>query len=250
MNRNSLLWLVASGFWLFAANASARFVSVDPVQANPNNGANFNRYYYGNNNPYRFTDPDGRAACPKGSGGNCIDSPRSESGTTVQAGPTQQQQSVDIQVRTASRTGSLSDGTKIDFKGQEQGFKASPDGTASNPMTTSCQSCSDGSKREVGSYNLRNLASDESGGHTHTNRTSGLPGPEDGRMANATDKSAYVVSPRGAFSVEKTGVGYRIRVIDGARPTSGERNTMRQTIDAWNNNSGGSGVSSCSTIQC
>lgn len=40
--------------------AVARFVSVDPVQANPNNGANFNRYSYANNNPYKFTDPDGR----------------------------------------------------------------------------------------------------------------------------------------------------------------------------------------------
>lgn len=45
---------------LVTGSASARFVSVDPVQANPNNGQNFNRYHYANNNPYRFTDPDGR----------------------------------------------------------------------------------------------------------------------------------------------------------------------------------------------
>jgi uncharacterized protein RhaS with RHS repeats len=37
-----------------------RFLSVDPVSTNANNGANFSRYWYGNNNPYRFTDPDGR----------------------------------------------------------------------------------------------------------------------------------------------------------------------------------------------
>lgn len=47
---------------IVAGNAHARFVSVDPVQANPNNGTNFNRYYYANNNPYKFTDPDGRVA--------------------------------------------------------------------------------------------------------------------------------------------------------------------------------------------
>ena len=40
-----------------------RFLSVDPVTANGSTGANFNRYWYGNNNPYRFTDPDGRFAC-------------------------------------------------------------------------------------------------------------------------------------------------------------------------------------------
>ena len=37
-----------------------RFLSVDPVTANPRNGTNFNRYWYGNDNPYKFTDPDGR----------------------------------------------------------------------------------------------------------------------------------------------------------------------------------------------
>lgn len=38
-----------------------RFLSVDPVAANPDSGANFNRYWYANNNPYVFVDPDGRA---------------------------------------------------------------------------------------------------------------------------------------------------------------------------------------------
>ncbi|UZW62444.1 RHS repeat domain-containing protein [Lysobacter enzymogenes] len=37
-----------------------RFLSVDPVTADSNSGGNFNRYWYANNNPYRFTDPDGR----------------------------------------------------------------------------------------------------------------------------------------------------------------------------------------------
>lgn len=46
-----MLWM------LFATNA---FASDDPVKANANPGANFNRYAYANNNPYRFTDPDGR----------------------------------------------------------------------------------------------------------------------------------------------------------------------------------------------
>lgn len=61
----TVLWLVAAALLMFAFDASARFVSVDPVQANPNNGQNFNRYYYANNNPYRFTDPDGRQSYPR-----------------------------------------------------------------------------------------------------------------------------------------------------------------------------------------
>lgn len=39
-----------------------RFLSVDPVMAGSSTGANFNRYRYANNNPYLFTDPDGRQA--------------------------------------------------------------------------------------------------------------------------------------------------------------------------------------------
>lgn len=39
---------------------SGRFLSVDPVIAYSNPVGAFNRYWYANNNPYRFTDPDGR----------------------------------------------------------------------------------------------------------------------------------------------------------------------------------------------
>jgi murein DD-endopeptidase MepM/ murein hydrolase activator NlpD len=39
--------------------AIGRFLSVDPVTAT-SAGGNFNRYWYGNDNPYKFVDPDGR----------------------------------------------------------------------------------------------------------------------------------------------------------------------------------------------
>lgn len=40
---------------------SGRFLSTDPVLPT-DDGANFNRYWYAGDNPYRYTDPDGR--CP------------------------------------------------------------------------------------------------------------------------------------------------------------------------------------------
>jgi RHS repeat-associated protein len=45
--------------------AIGRFLSVDPITASSINGGNFNRYWYANNSPFRFTDPDGRVAIAK-----------------------------------------------------------------------------------------------------------------------------------------------------------------------------------------
>lgn len=40
--------------------AKARWLSVDPVKAEANQPVTINRYHYAANNPYKFTDPDGR----------------------------------------------------------------------------------------------------------------------------------------------------------------------------------------------
>ncbi|MBT2750023.1 MULTISPECIES: RHS repeat-associated core domain-containing protein [unclassified Lysobacter] len=46
-----------------------KFLSVDPVTVDVKMGANFNRYWYANNNPYKFIDPDGRYVCTSGKPG-------------------------------------------------------------------------------------------------------------------------------------------------------------------------------------
>jgi len=56
-----------------------RFLSVDPVAAD-NVGGNFNRYWYANNNPYKFKDPDGRF-------GRDFDSISKEAGTYLKTPP-------------------------------------------------------------------------------------------------------------------------------------------------------------------
>ncbi len=50
---------------------AGRFLSVDPVTTDADSGAHFGRYHYANNNPYLYTDPDGRApfgGCSLGGG--------------------------------------------------------------------------------------------------------------------------------------------------------------------------------------
>jgi len=43
---------------------AGRFLSVDPVTTDAKTAEHFNRYAYGNNNPYRYTDPEGRVPIP------------------------------------------------------------------------------------------------------------------------------------------------------------------------------------------
>ena len=45
---------------LISGTSEARWLSVDPVKAEANQPVTFNRYHYATNNPYKFTDPDGR----------------------------------------------------------------------------------------------------------------------------------------------------------------------------------------------
>jgi RHS repeat-associated protein len=42
---------------------AGRFLSTDPVVTNASVGSSFNRFNYANNNPLRYTDPDGREVC-------------------------------------------------------------------------------------------------------------------------------------------------------------------------------------------
>ncbi len=222
------------------------FLSTDPVTASSSPVMHFNRYRYANNNPYLNTDPSGRAACPKGAGLTCIDSPNTETGDEAQDGPSTEQQLIDATVKTAARSGSLSDGTRLNLRGPEQAYAATTTETRTVSIDPICQRCSNGSTREGGTIRVSDIAKNESGGHTHHANLNGLPGPEDGQMARATGRTAYVISPRGVFGIDKTDVGYRIRLIDGSRPTSKERGDMRILINSWNQHKGGSGVS-CTT---
>lgn len=51
--------------------AVGRFLSVDPVAAAENPTAAFNRYWYANNSPYRFIDPDGKQCYGYGTNQPC-----------------------------------------------------------------------------------------------------------------------------------------------------------------------------------
>lgn len=64
------IWVMGIAACLAATQVQARFLSMDPLPPDANSGQGFNRYNYGNNNPYKYIDPDGRYSCT-GSHLNC-----------------------------------------------------------------------------------------------------------------------------------------------------------------------------------
>jgi RHS repeat-associated protein len=65
---------------------AGRFLSVDPVITDANTGSSFNRYFYANNSPYKYVNPDGRNSLipdEAGDGTAGVIVPRSISGAAV-----------------------------------------------------------------------------------------------------------------------------------------------------------------------
>lgn len=70
---------------------AGRFLSIDPVTTDANTGGSFNRYEYAKNSPYKYLDPDGRAAgslegCQVGCTGVTVGYAKGELAVTINVG--------------------------------------------------------------------------------------------------------------------------------------------------------------------
>ncbi len=225
-----------------------RFLSVDPVGfLDTGNPAMFNRYSYAYNDPVNLIDLNGLAACPVDDK-NCIDDPATETGDEAQPGPSEEQQEIDEIVVTAQIQRRFTDNTKIRFPRSknsdlEQGFRVGPNGIFEESFSRSgIQNCDDGSSRAANSISIAGLGANQSIGHTHGGGgLNPLPGPEDGVAAAATGRTAYQMSRRGSFAIERTAIGFRVRQIGGRSLSRGERRAIQGLIAGFNQNNGGSG---------
>lgn len=163
--------------------------------------------------------------------------------TTVSAGqpraiglPASENASLDANVVRAWKTGKLSDGSRLNLgrTDREQGFTVREDGVFPLEITRSgVQRCADGSERLATAFALGAIRPNAAG-HTYPrgreNDVCGLPGPEDGHMALATGKPAYVLSSRGAFAVEKEADGFLVRQLAGKPSSPVEQGELDRAI--------------------
>lgn len=156
----------------------------------------------------------------------------------------------DAQVSAAWTRRALSDGTKLDVGriDREQMFAITPTGTFAVVATRAgWRRCDDGSEARATVANIRGIIPN-AGGHTHplgrnSDILADLPGPEDGMMAKATGKPAYVISRRRAFSICETAPNvFDVKLIAGAKFSKSEQAANTNLEAAWAKHGGGSGV--------
>lgn len=156
----------------------------------------------------------------------------------------------DAQVSAAWTRRALSDGTKLDVGriDREQMFAITPTGTFAVVATRAgWRRCDDGSEARATVTNIRGIIPN-AGGHTHplgrnSDIVADLPGPEDGMMAKATGKPAYVISRRRAFAIEESSPdNFTVRVVAGADFSRSERVKIQAIVATWNKHGGGSGA--------
>lgn len=161
---------------------------------------------------------------------------------------TQQSSQSDQLVISAWSSRRLSDGSRLNLglTDREQGFVVRNDGIFPVSFRQSgIQTCDNGTSQLANKLNASDIRPN-AGGHTHprgrSDSISPLPGPEDGQMATVTGKTAYVISSRGAFAIDRTADGYEVRLLAGRAISPSEQGEISRNIAQWNANNGSSGV--------
>ena len=210
-----------------------RFLSIDPVGFSPAQPFMFNRYAYVGNDPVNAVDPFGLDNCevtPKGTK-DCIGDEDADPESEEDA---EDREEIDEIVITAKRK-------KRDWlsRPRETAFRVNLDGVKEVDITrTETIQCPDGRTVERNVLDRSAFNGAAAGGHTHPKGYDDAPGPEDGNLAAATGKPAYIITNSGVVAIEEVGGSFRARLIQGKWGTS--RSAVQRRVNQYNS-SGGTG---------
>lgn len=132
----------------------------------------------------------------------------------------------------------FSDGTvmNLDQGADEQGFIVKPDGIFEIQIKNQkIYNCKDGREIVATSFNLKSFMG-YAGGHTHPKGVEKYPGPIDGDIAKNrfnAGKLSYVITYKGAYAIEWTGISFVIRNLIGMKLSDKK---IKALIKKWTKN--------------
>jgi len=196
-----------------------RFLSVDPVTAYENPVGAFNRYWYANNNPYRFTDPDGRQACEGEK--NCLEASNYK---PEKAGNQTVVQSTDVDMAVTAAT-NMPNFETTGVKENALRVDESQDGVKITPVKTTTVS-----NNGVIEGTIEGVGGSSAVIHSHSQDLSdSSPGPGDDAAVNAGYPN-NVVRNGNAVVVEKVNGQFRARILRDKDLTPNDKKEIRQDL--------------------
>lgn len=196
-----------------------RFISTDPVAADT---LNFNRFWYANNNPYAYVDPDGRQAC--GGQRGCIEAknfkPQKSDGQTVV-------QSVDVDIASrASRN--LPDFETTGAKENVIRFDETSDGVQISDVESTTTS-----RGGVIESSFAEPRGASAVGHNHPQDVSdSSPGPGDDAVVNRGYPNT-IVRNGNVVVLEKVDGQFRARILNNSDLSSKDRNNIQKDLNIF-----------------
>ena len=194
----------------------SRFYSNDPLGCRDIHS--FNRYAYANNNPYKYTDPTGMAACPGSSASKCIEADSVNEALSKRA-DVKGNANLDAKVVENKEKFKVKRGTTEKGGYIKDGVVVAPEG-----VTTSQDRKSFGAAIPVPAD-----ADAVIHGHPDSSRA-GLDSPSDANAPLNFNKPNYVIHESNVGVTELVGGKVRFRMIKG-RMSREERKNLQNSIN-------------------
>lgn len=196
-----------------------RFYSNDPIGFRDTHS--FNRYAYANNNPYKYVDPTGMAACPGQSASKCIEADPVNDKLTNRSDVQGTKETDDVAVTNKDKF-AVKNGTT-----EKGGYIKDGEAVSPSDVVT-------GQTSDAYTANIPVPSDADAVIHGHPEE-SGIDGPADANAPLNYNKPNYVVTKGRVGVTELVGGKIRVRMVSG-KMTPTERRALQKNINSQQSN--------------